>query len=139
MESDKKQPSVCKTPAQAVQLDDSQSVAQIHGVEKRLLNALSLASQAILLLDQPNKDPEDIKEAFEEKCVILGNVITEIQSGLRTLLFKFASTGVLDAAGQQLEYNITTSGVEKDLEIITNGISLLRSELAHHQPSPSSS
>ncbi|KAJ1344749.1 hypothetical protein BSLG_000270 [Batrachochytrium salamandrivorans] len=136
MESDKKQPSVCKTPAQAVQLDDSQSVAQIHG---RLLNALSLASQAILLLDQPNKDPEDIKEAFEEKCVILGNVITEIQSGLRTLLFKFASTGVLDAAGQQLEYNITTSGVEKDLEIITNGISLLRSELAHHQPSPSSS
>ncbi|KAJ1330488.1 hypothetical protein BSLG_009404 [Batrachochytrium salamandrivorans] len=45
---------------------------------QRLLNALSLASQAILLLDQPNKDPEDIKEAFEEKCVILGNVITVI-------------------------------------------------------------
>ncbi|KAJ8324726.1 hypothetical protein BDV3_004867 [Batrachochytrium dendrobatidis] len=113
----------------SILLDSSQSVAQIHGVEKRLLNAMSLASQAISLLDQPEKDQGNIKEEFETSCVILGNVITEIHSGLRSLLLKFASTGVLDAAGQQLEYNITTAGVEKDLEILTNGISLLRHTL----------
>ncbi|EGF79621.1 hypothetical protein BATDEDRAFT_89364 [Batrachochytrium dendrobatidis JAM81] len=90
---------------------------------------MSLASQAISLLDQPEKDQGNIKEEFETSCVILGNVITEIHSGLRSLLLKFASTGVLDAAGQQLEYNITTAGVEKDLEILTNGISLLRHTL----------
>ncbi|KAI8925929.1 hypothetical protein BC831DRAFT_414522 [Entophlyctis helioformis] len=133
----------------AVATEESQAVAQIHGVEKRLIQVLHLASQGLSVLASPNTDFEDTREAFETKCVNMAEIVTvgaglpapckthaapgrsdrlrqEIQTGLRTLLHKFAVTGVLDAAGQQLEYNITTAGAEKDLEIMTNGIALLR-------------
>ncbi|KAL2918097.1 hypothetical protein HK105_202511 [Polyrhizophydium stewartii] len=119
----------------AAALDESQFVAQIHGVERRLILVLQLASQAISMLDQPEQDLEEFKTGFEQKCVALGEVVTEIQSGLKALLQRFAATGVLDAAGQQLQYNITTAGEEKDLEILTNGVALLRDLLAQHSAS----
>nr|KAJ3419824.1 hypothetical protein HK105_006461 [Polyrhizophydium stewartii] len=128
-------PQAIPRPHEAAALDESQFVAQIHGVERRLILVLQLASQAISMLDQPEQDLEEFKTGFEQKCVALGEVVTEIQSGLKALLQRFAATGVLDAAGQQLQYNITTAGEEKDLEILTNGVALLRDLLAQHSAS----
>eukprot|EP00842_Homolaphlyctis_polyrhiza_P006057 jgi/Hompol1/6452/HPOL_003457-RA len=82
------------------------------------------------MLEASDTDIEDFKKSFESQCVKFGESITIISAGLRDVLARLSTTGVLDASGHQLEYNVTTAGAEKDLEILTNGIMLIRSLLA---------
>lgn len=112
-------------------MDFETQLKEIHGVETRLSQALILTSNVLSQseLQSESQDDDTAKDQFDEACTNLAQLITEIQAGLKALLDKLASTGVLDAAGKQLPFQISTAGVEKDLEVVTNAIRLCNSVL----------
>ncbi|KAJ3307640.1 hypothetical protein HDU76_004472 [Blyttiomyces sp. JEL0837] len=119
--------------------ENERLLAEVHGIEQRIVVLLQVASNAIESLADVGPDLDASQERFTEYHGEYMKLLNEIQIGLRKIFRHLAKSGILTASSstisssagtisafRPLPYRGSAEGEEKDFELMAGAVEMIK-------------